>query len=98
MTSTPNSPTAAPEQASLIEYPCVFPIKVMGLHVEGFTEALVELARVHDPLFDASTIEHRPSSTGKYMGVTLHINATSRVQLDAVYGALTSHPMVKVVL
>jgi putative lipoic acid-binding regulatory protein len=32
------------------------------------------------------------------MGVTLHINATSRVQLDAVYGALTSHPMVKVVL
>ena len=61
-------------------------------------DGTVELARVHDPLFDASTIEHRPSSTGKYMGVTLHINATSRVQLDAVYGALTSHPMVKVVL
>ncbi|HCE28597.1 MAG TPA: DUF493 domain-containing protein, partial [Comamonadaceae bacterium] len=40
----------------------------------------------------------RESSGGKYLGLTLTITATSREQLDDLYGALTSHPMVKVVL
>jgi putative lipoic acid-binding regulatory protein len=33
-----------------------------------------------------------------YLGVTLSITATSREQLDDLYRALTSHPMVKIVL
>lgn len=83
---------------SLIEYPSAFPIKVMGLEQPGFVHALTELAREYDPAFDAATIELRPSSGGKYLGVTLNITATSREQLDNLYRALTSHPMVKVVL
>jgi putative lipoic acid-binding regulatory protein len=43
-------------------------------------------------------VELRPSSTGKYLGVTITVRATSREQLDDLYRALTSHPMVKVVL
>ena len=85
-------------QLSLIDYPCDFPIKVMGLKVEGFVHALTEVAQRFDPEFDASTIELRPSSSGKYLGVTLNVHATSRQQLDAIYMALTHHPMVKVVL
>ncbi|MDD4943389.1 MAG: DUF493 family protein, partial [Rhodoferax sp.] len=38
------------------------------------------------------------SKGGKYLGVTLTINATSRVQLDEIYRTLSTHPMVKVVL
>ncbi len=87
-----------PPEQSLIEYPCAFPIKVMGLHVDGFKEAMIDVALRHDPEFDASTIEHRPSKSGKYMGLTLTIQATSREQLDAVYLSLTGHPMVKIVL
>lgn len=90
--------THDPRRDSLIEYPCVFPIKVMGLNVEGFVYALTGVAQQFDPDFDASTIELRPSSSGKYMGVTLNVHATSRQQLDAIYMALTHHPMVKVVL
>jgi len=90
--------THDPRRDSLIEYPCVFPIKVMGLNVEGFVHALTEVAQRFDPEFDASTIELRPSSSGKYLGVTLNVHATSRQQLDAIYMALTHHPMVKVVL
>jgi putative lipoic acid-binding regulatory protein len=90
--------THDPRRDSLIEYPCVFPIKVMGLKVEGFVHALTEVAQRFDPEFDASTIELRPSSSGKYLGVTLNVHATSRQQLDAIYMALTHHPMVKVVL
>ncbi|NDY92655.1 DUF493 family protein [Ideonella livida] len=87
-----------PPEQSLIEYPSVFPIKVMGAQVEGFVEALVTVARHFDPQFDPATVETRPSSTGKYLGVTLNITATSREQLDELYRTLTSHPMVKIVL
>jgi putative lipoic acid-binding regulatory protein len=87
-----------PDADSLIEYPSEFPIKVMGPHVDGFVDAIVEVARGHDPAFDASRIELRPSSAGNYLGITLIVNATSREQLDALYRALTAHPMVKVVL
>ena len=87
-----------PPEKSLIEYPSSFPIKVMGLHAEGFIEAITMVAMNFDPSFDASTIETRPSSGGKYLGITITITATSREQLDELYRTLTTHPMVKVVL
>ena len=83
---------------SLIEYPSAFPIKVMGNNVPGFADAMVAVALAHDPGFDATTVETRPSKAGNYLGLTLTVTATSREQLDALYRALTSHPMVKVVL
>jgi len=91
-------PVQSDGSASLIEYPSEFPIKVMGARVEGFVEAIVEVARGFDPQFDATRVELRPSSAGNYLGITLVVTATSREQLDALYQALTSHPMVKVVL
>ena len=83
---------------SLIEYPCLFPIKVMGAKVDGFVQALTHVAEQFDPTFDANTIELRPSKAGNYLGVTLTVTATSREQLDELYRTLSSHPMVKVVL
>ncbi|HEY0819029.1 MAG TPA: DUF493 family protein [Rhizobacter sp.] len=87
-----------PPEESLIEYPSRFPIKVMGENVDGFVHAVTQVARNFDPTFDASTVEMRPSSGGKYLGVTVTITATSREQLDELYRTLTTHPMVKVVL
>ena len=96
--STRPATQGGPPQDSLIEYPCRFPIKVMGANVDGFVHAMTLVAERFDPSFDASTIELRNSSSGHYLGVTLIIHATSREQLDEIYRALTSHPMVKVVL
>ena len=87
----------APEQ-SLIEYPCAFPIKVMGLQVPDFEPAMLAIARHFDPAFDASTVERRPSKAGNYLGLTLTVTATSRAQLDELYRTLSTHPLVKVVL
>jgi putative lipoic acid-binding regulatory protein len=87
-----------PPEQSLIEYPSAFPIKVMGAHVAGFTEAVVAVARQFDPAFDAATVESRPSKGGNYLGLTITITATSREQLDELYRTLSTHPMVKVVL
>ena len=90
-------PETPPEQ-SLIEYPSRFPIKVMGANVEGFVHAVTAVAKNFDPAFDASTVEIRPSSGGKYLGVTVTVTATSREQLDELYRTLSTHPLVKVVL
>jgi putative lipoic acid-binding regulatory protein len=95
MTATMN---AEPAQTSLIEYPSAFPIKVMGLNVDGFADAMLQLADRFDPSFDPASVELRPSKGNKYLGVTLNITATSREQLDELYRTLSTHPMVKVVL
>ncbi|HYW57195.1 MAG TPA: DUF493 family protein [Polaromonas sp.] len=95
MTTVPPEP---PRQESLIEYPSLFPIKVMGVKVDGLVNAITMIAREFDPAFDASTIELRESKGGKYIGVTITIMATSREQLDELYRTLSTHPMVKVVL
>jgi putative lipoic acid-binding regulatory protein len=97
-----NSPLAPSgkqgHQESLIEYPSLFPIKVMGVKVDGLVAAITHIAHQFDPTFDASTIELRESKGGKYLGVTITVTATSREQLDELYRTLSTHPMVKVVL
>jgi putative lipoic acid-binding regulatory protein len=94
-TPTPPNPSRTD---SLIEYPCRFPIKVMGAKAEGFVHAVTSVASQFDPSFDAATIELRESKGGNYLGVTITITATSREQLDELYRTLSTHPMVKVVL
>ena len=97
--STPAAaPGADPRKDSLIEYPSQFPIKVMGIKAEHLVHEITQIAERFDPAFDPSTIELRPSSSGKYLGVTVTVTATSREQLDDLYQAFTSHPLVKVVL
>ena len=90
--------TDQPARQSLISYPSQFPIKVMGLKVDGLVHAVTSIARHFDPAFDASTVQLRDSKAGKYLGITITITATSREQLDELYRTLSTHPLVKVVL
>ncbi len=83
---------------SLIEFPCDFPLKVMGLADGALAQAVLEVVLRHDPGFDGATMEMRASSGGKYVSLTCTVRATSKPQLDALYMELTSHPLVKVVL
>ena len=97
-TPTASNPNDGNERASLIEYPSDFPIKIMGPTNDHFAHTMVELVKQYDPEFDAATLELRPSAKGNYLGLTATVRATSRQQLDDLYRALSSHPMVKVVL
>ncbi len=83
---------------SLITYPSLFPIKVMGEKVEALLPAVTQVARMLDPSFDERTIELRESKGGRYLGITITVTATSREQLDELYRTLSTHPLVKVVL
>jgi len=87
-----------PPEQSLIEYPCDFPIKIMGRCVEGFAQEIAKVVQAHASGFDAATIEMRASSKGQYLSLTCTVHVTSREQLDGLYRALSGHPMVRVVL
>lgn len=86
------------EPATLLEFPCDFPLKVMGATRDGFAQAIVEVVQKHAPGFDAARVEMRPSKAGNYLSLTCVIRATSKAQLDALYRELTAHPWVKIVL
>lgn len=90
--------SCAHNSEELIEFPCDFPIKIMGASHEDFLPTVAGIVQMHDPSFDVTTIETRSSSKGNYLSLTAVIRATSRNQLDNLYMALTSHPMVKIVL
>ncbi len=86
------------EQETLLEFPCDFPLKVMGATRDGFAQTIVDVVLKHAPDFDAASVEMRPSKAGNYLSLTCTIRATSKPQLDALYGELTAHPWVKIVL
>ena len=86
------------QDSSLIEYPCEFPLKIMGATRAGFAQAVLEVVQRHAPDFDGATLEMKSSKHGKYLSITCTINATSREQLDALYQELCDHPMVVMVL
>lgn len=83
---------------TLWEFPCDFPIKVMGAAQDDFATAVCAVVVRHAPDFDVASVEMRASSGGKYVSLTCTVRATSKAQLDALYRELTSHPLVKVVL
>ena len=83
---------------SLLEFPCEFPIKIMGLTRDDFAQTILAIVRRHAPDFDGATMEMRSSSGAKYLSLTCTINATSQAQLDELYRELSKHEMVKIVL
>ena len=85
-------------EASLLEFPCDFPLKIIGIQQPGYAQSILEVVKRHAPDYDGAEMEMRPSSKGKYMSLTCTIVATSRSQLDSLYQALCDHPMVVKVL
>jgi uncharacterized protein len=84
--------------ANLLAFPAQFPLKVMGLRVDDFAQQLVDVVQTHLPQFDLASVEMRSSSTGKYLSLTLNLQVANREELEAVYRAVSTHPLVKVVL
>lgn len=83
---------------TLLEFPCEFPLKVMGKAEDTLAQVVVEIVTRHAPDFDSTTMEMRASSGGNYLSFTCTVIATSKPQLDALYTELSSHPLVKVAL
>ena len=85
-------------EIDLFNFPCAFPIKVIGKDTDGFMEIVTEIIRHHVPDLAADAVSTRPSAGGKYIAVTATFIAQSREQLDAIYRELSGNEQVLYVL
>ena len=83
---------------SLIEYPCDFPVKAMGLAEHDIETIFMEIARAHFPHQTTFDIKRMESKAGKYLSITITLNAHNRDQLDATYQALYDHEKILMTL
>jgi hypothetical protein len=73
-----------------MEFPCEFPLKVMGRHdgdLRALTRTIVER---HTGPLPESKVRVRTSGDGNFLALTYVITAESREQLDAIYLELTA--------
>jgi uncharacterized protein len=83
---------------TLFQFPCDFPLKVMGRHTDDFRSIALGIVQKHVGFVDPKDIEERPSKDGSYLGLTFNFTANSKDQLDALYLELTSCERVLIVL
>lgn len=83
---------------SLLEFPCKFPIKVMGAAIPEFRDRVLKIARRHAPDLSEDAVTERSSRAGRYTSLNIVVDATSREQLDRLYRDLTGCELVAVVL
>jgi putative lipoic acid-binding regulatory protein len=92
-----------PQQSSsvaeeILKFPQAFPLKIMGRNVAELKPVILQFVQQHAPDFDPNTVQTRDSKNGNYIALTCTINAISRAQLDAIYQALSKHPLVAYML
>ena len=85
-------------EESPLRFPCQFPIKAMGLAQDDFDLLVVEIVRRHAPDIKEGAVTSRLSRGGKYVSVTVTVEAESREQLDTIYRALHAQKRVLILL
>ena len=82
----------------LFQFPCEFPIKVMGRDSESFRSLTLAIIERHAGPLAAESITERLSRKGRFLALTYTIRAESRAQLDRIYQELTDSGVVLVSL
>jgi hypothetical protein len=81
-------------EETIMEFPCQFPVKAMGIAEEGFDILVVSIVRKHAPDLSENAVKSRLSQEGKYISITVNVEAQSKRQLDNIYLELTAHEKV----
>ncbi|MDP5052554.1 MAG: DUF493 domain-containing protein [Congregibacter sp.] len=89
---------ALTEEPPKIEFPCDYPVKVLGLNVTEFRPLVLEVFERHAPGFDQATITVRDSRKSTFLSMTITITATGPQQLEALHQDLRATGLVKMVL
>ncbi len=83
---------------TLINFPCDFPIKIMGKDEQNFIKSVLIVVNRHIRNFDDGSVETRVSKKKKYLSITCTVHVISQSQLDELYHELCDHPMVLMVI
>lgn len=86
------------DKTSLIDFPCNFPIKIIGKKTPAFADEIREITRKHFPDIKDTSIISQESQNGNYLSLTITPYVQDQESLDALYRELTKHPDIKMVL
>ena len=81
-----------------IEFPCEYPVKVLGRSGPAFEERILAVFETHAPGFDRSQVSVRASSKGTFASITVLITATGEPQLEALHRDLMETGLVNMVI
>ena len=86
------------EADKLLEFPCIFPIKMMGHANDEFRDIAVRLVEQHVGKVQEDAVQTSKSRNGNFLSVTVTINAQNQDQLDNIYNDLSNHEDILVAL
>ncbi len=86
------------EKDTPLEFPCDFPVKIVGKADQGFEAMVTQIVARHAGPLEPDHIRGRPSRDGKFVALTCLIRAESKAQLDGLYEELSQHPDILMVL
>jgi putative lipoic acid-binding regulatory protein len=86
------------ERETLLEFPCEFPLKMMGHDRQAFHEAARDIVERHAGALDDAAIRQSLSRKANFVALTITINAVSQEQLDRIYEELSAHDEILVAL
>ncbi len=86
------------DKDTIMNFPCEFPIKVMGIASDDFDIIIIDIIKKHVSNLSEDAVKSRLSQKGNYVSITVTIEAKSREQLDNIYYDLTEHKMVLMAL
>jgi putative lipoic acid-binding regulatory protein len=85
-------------EESLLKFPAKFPVKIMGKDEPGFHDAVAEILARHVTAEHTLSVTKQPSKEGRFVSITVTIQAQSKAQLDALYRDLSAHQLVLMAL
>ncbi|MEQ9561902.1 MAG: DUF493 domain-containing protein [Woeseiaceae bacterium] len=83
---------------SLLEFPCKFPIKMMGRDDDAFRASALQIIERHAGAVDDDAVRIAASSAGNFVSITVTIDAQSQAQLDDIYLELSANSDILVAL
>lgn len=83
---------------TLMEFPCNFPLKIIGKTSSTFLQDITTIIRMHYPLTQDNAITSQMSKPGNYQSITAVVYAVDQLTLDALYQDLSRHPDIHMVL
>lgn len=85
-------------QEPLLQYPCDYPIKVIGNNTQEFVNAITRIIVEHFPNIDVSRMQHTPSANGKFVSISVVLHLHYEHELHQVYLAMKAVPGLQMVL
>jgi putative lipoic acid-binding regulatory protein len=81
-----------------MDFPRVFPIKVMGANQDDFENLVLSIIQKHAAVAEENGMASHLSRNGRFISLTVRIHALSQEQLDDIYRELSAHEKVLMML